>query len=153
MNRPAASPAPCRVLLVDDNRDGLAARQSILKELNLEVTTADNPSTALDLLAKSEFHLLITDFKMPEMDGAELIQQARRIAPNIKIILISGFVEPLGLTEQSTGADEVIPKTCGEVVALTRAVSKLLNRPVRKQPYPSPAPSPRVGSRAKASNL
>jgi hypothetical protein len=64
--------------------------------------------------------------------------------------LISGFVDPLGLTEQSTGADEVIAKTSGEVIALTRAVARLLNRPAPRKPA---SPTPRVGPRAKASNL
>ena len=55
------------------------------------------------------------------------------------IVLLSGFVEPLGLTEQSTGADVVLSKSAGEVGFLIRSVRRLLNRPVQRKPMDSEA--------------
>ena len=54
--------------------------------------------------------------------------------PNARIILLSGFVEPLGLTEQNTGADAVITKSANEPAHLVRSVKRLVNRAVRKPP-------------------
>ena len=50
------------------------------------------------------------------------------------IILLSGFVEPLGLTEQNTGADAVIAKSSNEPAHLVRSVKRLVNRALRKPP-------------------
>ena len=47
---------------------------------------------------------------------------------------LSGFVEPLGLTEQNTGADAVIAKSSNEPAHLVRWVKRLMNRALRKQP-------------------
>jgi CheY-like chemotaxis protein len=74
------------------------------------------------------------------MNGAELIQQIRLLDPHARIILLSGFVEPLGLTEQNTGADAVITKSANEPAHLLRSVKRLANRPARKPPGSQKAP-------------
>jgi CheY-like chemotaxis protein len=68
------------------------------------------------------------------MDGIELIQRIRSAHSGVRIILLSGFVEPLGLTEQSTGADVVIVKSAGEVGQLTRSVKRMLSQPPARKP-------------------
>jgi CheY-like chemotaxis protein len=62
------------------------------------------------------------------MDGLELIVRLRKQAPELLIILISGFVDTLGLNEATTGADAVIQKSNNEVTHLVRAVNRLLRR-------------------------
>jgi len=54
--------------------------------------------------------------------------------PNALVILLSGFVDPLGLNEQNTGANAVIVKSVHEPMHLVRAVKRLLNRPAPKKP-------------------
>jgi len=85
---------------------------------------------------------------MPRMDGLELIKRIRSAHAGARIILLSGFVEPLGLTEQSTGADVVIVKSAGEVGQLTRSVKRLLSQPARKPAASADAPA-RANVRAK----
>jgi CheY-like chemotaxis protein len=80
---------------------------------------------------------VITDFRMPNMDGVELITRIRQTRSDLPIILLSGFVEPLGLTEQSTGADVVLAKSAGEVGFLIRSVRRLLNRQLPRKPLGS----------------
>ena len=59
----------------------------------------------------------------------------RRRNATARIILLSGLVEPLGLTEENTGADVVIAKSADEPAHLLRSVKRLLNRaPLRKPP-------------------
>ena len=106
---------PANILLVDDNANGLAARKSVLHELGHRITTASCGATALELLDAHAFDLVVTDYKMPRMDGLELIGRLRKQAPELPIILISGYTGALGLNEESTGADAVLEKSANEV--------------------------------------
>lgn len=126
---------PARILLVDDNANGLAARKSVLQELGHRITTASCGATALEQLGAQKFDLVVTDYKMPRMDGLELIRRLRKQAPELPIILISGYTDALGLNEDSTGADAVLQKSANEVSHLVRAVNRLLRRkPMAKKP-------------------
>jgi len=149
--RHVPAPPPGRnpeILLVDDNRQGLIARKSLLQELGYNITTAINGEEALELFVKQKFDVVVTDYKMPRMDGVELIRRIRGVEIGARVILLSGFVEPLGLTESTTGADVVISKSAGEVAHLMRSVKRLLAGPARK-PAASAAPPGRIKAKAK----
>lgn len=126
-------PAPAHhgatILLVDDNPHGLIARRTVLEELGFHIHTAEDGEDALNVLSEQRIDLVITDFRMPKMDGTELIARIRTVRPDMPVILLSGFVEPLGLTEQTTGADIVLAKSAGELGFLIRSVRRLLTRP------------------------
>ncbi|MFY9725249.1 MAG: response regulator [Bryobacteraceae bacterium] len=125
--------APSKVLLVDDNPDGLLVRRQLLEELGLEVETAPNGEEGLQRFECGRYDVVVTDYRMPRMDGIEMIRRIRARDATARIILLSGFVEPLGLNEKNTGADAVIAKTSSEPAMLARSVRRLLNRaPVRK---------------------
>jgi CheY-like chemotaxis protein len=125
---------PARILLVDDNPNGLSARKQVLEELGHRIATASNGPDALEQFTRHKFDLVVTDYKMPRMDGAELITKLRKQAPELPIILVSGFVDALGLSEASTGADVVIQKSANEVSHLVRSVGRLLRRKPLKKP-------------------
>ncbi len=131
----AEQQGPASVLLVDDNRNGLIARRTVLRELHYDVTTATDGEEALELFSRQHFDLVITDHRMPRMSGVELIRKLKQKRPSVPVVLLSGFVDPLGLNEHSTGADAVISKSANEVAHLVRAASKLLSRR-RKPPTP-----------------
>jgi CheY-like chemotaxis protein len=136
----AISPSPNprgRILLVDDNALGLAARRSVLEELGHLVQTSGAAAEALELCGKHAFDVVVTDYKMPKMNGVELIGRLRKLHPATAVILISGFTDTLGLNEASTGADVVLQKSNNEVSQLIRAVNRLLRKqqqPPKKQP-------------------
>ena len=71
---------------------------------------------------------MVTDYKMPGMNGIELIGLIRKAATPARIILLSGRIHDLGLTEKSTRADELISKSNKEVPELLRAIKKLAVR-------------------------
>ena len=96
--KPAPS-ATSNILLVDDNRDGLLVRRSLLEEVGYRVQIATNGEEGLKLFESSAFDVVVTDYRMPRMDGGEFIQRIRQLKPDARIILLSGFVDPLGLTE------------------------------------------------------
>ena len=127
------APISPKVLLVDDNRDGLLVRRLLLEEQGCCVESASNGEEGLKLFEAGRFDVVVTDYRMPRMNGIEMIACIRRLAPAARIILISALVEPLGLTEENTGADAVIGKTVHEPAHLARWVKRLLNRsPARK---------------------
>jgi CheY-like chemotaxis protein len=141
--------APSKILLVDDNPDGLLVRRQLLEELGLVVETAINGEEGLRRFECGRYDVVVTDYRMPRMDGIEMIRRIREQNAAARIILLSGFVEPLGLNEGNTGADAVIAKTSGEPAMLARSVKRLLNRaPARK-----PAGSARGVGRAQAVSL
>ena len=119
--------------MVDDNVLGLQARQSVLEELGHRVTTAGTAEEALEKLANGgEFDIVITDYKLPAMNGRELIQEILKRKLPVYTVLLSGFVEALGFNESNTGADLVLQKSSQEVSHLSRSVKTLLKR--RKPP-------------------
>ena len=140
----SATPSTPNILLVDDNSDGLLVRRCLLEEIGYCVQTAVNGEEGLKLFQAAKFDVVVTDYRMPRMNGVELIQRIRLLDPNARIILLSGFVEPLGLTEQNTGADVVIAKSANEPARLVRTVKRLVNRPVRKPPGSQKAPKTRA---------
>lgn len=135
-----------RILLVEDNLDGILVRRCLLEEIGCIVVTA---RTGCDALAKFKteepFDLVVTDFRMPEMGGAELVMHLREQGFERPIILVSGFANTLDLQKEVPGATIVIQKSANEAVHLTRAVKKLL---IPKKPMGSMAPK---SEKAKAS--
>jgi CheY-like chemotaxis protein len=149
MNKPPASTHDgATILLVDDNPHGLVARRTVLQELGYVIHTGASGAEALELLNRHKVDLVITDFRMPNMDGLELIARMRKLHSELPIILLSGFVEPLGLTEKSTGADIVLSKSAGEMGFLIRSVRRLLTR----QPPRKPAESEHLQDAKKATS-
>ena len=134
-NMPPADSIHPKILLVDDSRDGRLVRKSLLEEVGCHVLIAGNGEEGLRLYEGNTFDVVVTDYRMPRMDGKELIRNIRLLNPNARIILLSRLVEPLGLTEESTGADVVIAKSSNEPAHLLRSVKRLANRgPARKPP-------------------
>ncbi|MGD0435574.1 MAG: response regulator [Bryobacteraceae bacterium] len=129
-----------RILLVDDNSLGLAARRSVLEELGHKVVTCSVPHDALELCGKQRFDVVVTDYKMPKMNGLEFIGRLKKQHPQIAVILISGFTDTLGLNEANTGADVVMQKNAHEVSHLIRSVNRMLRQlqPGKKPPGSQP---------------
>lgn len=138
-----------RILLIDDNCSGLRARQSVLEELGYLTEGLCDPKEALAACESHEYDLVITDYRLPEMNGVEFIAELRQRNRRIPVILISGYVDALGLTEKTTGADAVIMKSCNEVQHLVRTVGRLLNPSLLRKPAASDKPRGTSSSKTK----
>lgn len=131
--RKTESPAT-RILLADDSALGCTARRLILMDHGYEVETTASGEEAWELFQKSHFDIVVTDFQMPGMSGVELIRLIRESQSPARTVLLSGFLSDMGLTEKSTGADELVTKSNKEVPELLRALKKLSVRPRKRSP-------------------
>jgi len=126
-------PESLRILLIDD-KPGIVARKIVLEEHGHKVAPASSVQEGLDQLASQPFDLVVTGFPMPESVGQQVIQKIREQNPQIPIVVLSGYVDILGLTEQSTGADMVLAKGPHEVQYLLRATDRLTRRRTQTKP-------------------
>jgi PAS domain S-box-containing protein len=115
-----------RVLFVDDEATlaNLGVRR--LSHVGYRVIAADGPTAALERLRAERFDLLITDFTMPEMDGLALAREARRIQPELPVLILTGRVQELGAEElRAAGVRRALekPVTLDE---LTREIEEVL---------------------------
>ena len=78
------------ILVVDDDVLFAKAQGEFLRRSGHTATTAANGKEAMDLVARNDFDLVITDLNMPEKEGFETISELRRTTPKIKIIAMSG---------------------------------------------------------------
>ena len=79
-----------QLLLVDDEPGVLNAIKRVFRKENYIVHTASNAVDALALLEKTPCQLVISDFKMPGMNGAQFLQEARKLYPNMIRIMLTG---------------------------------------------------------------
>jgi len=80
-----------RILLAEDDDSMREYLARALERTGYSVKSVDRGTAALPLLQTESFDLLLTDIVMPEMDGIELAQRANVIAPNMRVMFITGF--------------------------------------------------------------
>lgn len=80
-----------RILVVDDEKPIRELIQLVLKEEGFEAETAGNGKEALSFMEKESFPLVITDLKMPEMGGLQLLSEARKRWPETMFIIITAY--------------------------------------------------------------
>ncbi len=134
MRKPSTPPAAgLRLLLIDDNSRGLLARKVVLEEQGYRVTACTRPDQALREFEANAFDIVVTDYRMPDMNGVELTSALRAIRP-VPVVLLSSMVEIVGLNEANTGADAVVAKNNHEIANMLRAVNRLaLKKPAASQ--------------------
>lgn len=80
------------ILVVDDERDNLDALRRLLRN-QYDVVTADSPFEGLKELQRREFHVIVSDQRMPEMTGVELLEKAKTVRPASTRILLTGYTD------------------------------------------------------------
>ena len=80
-----------RVLVVDDEESIRELLRRTLALVEYDVATMPDAASAIDYLRKQACDLLITDLRMPGMDGLTLIREARRLRPALPVVIITGF--------------------------------------------------------------
>src|SRR3546814_16754848 len=80
-----------RILLAEDDEVMRQYLTRALEKSGYEVVAVDRGTAALPLLETQRFDLLLTDIVMPEMDGIELAQHGAAVAPEKRVMFITGF--------------------------------------------------------------
>lgn len=94
----------CKVLLVDDEPSILTVLHWALEDFGCAVSSACGGQAGLDALCKDRFDILITDLIMPDLDGFFLLTIARKLNPDVRIIMMTGSPElvPADVEEEAT---------------------------------------------------
>ena len=117
-----------RILVVDDEMIVCESCKRILEEEGYEVDTALSGMEAFEKMKESPFDVVITDLKMPGIDGMEVLRTFRREYPDVIVIMITGFsTVETAVEAMKLGAFDYIPKpfTPDEVsIVVKKAVEK-----------------------------
>jgi PAS domain S-box-containing protein len=116
-----------RILLVEDEPVNLKMAQAILERLGYQVSAHTSPLEALGTFTHhpEDFDLIFTDMTMPHLTGARLVEQIRKIRPDIPIVITTGFSEQMNPeTARNMGIDGLLMKPAGapEIAAVIRSV-------------------------------
>ncbi|TSA09001.1 MAG: sigma-54-dependent Fis family transcriptional regulator [Deltaproteobacteria bacterium] len=79
------------ILIVDDEKNYLVVLKELLSEENYEVITAENALQALEIFKESDLDLVLTDMRMPKIDGIELLESIRSINNEIPVIIMTAY--------------------------------------------------------------
>ena len=117
-----------RILVVDDAPDTLELLQRNLNSQGYRVFTAPNVAEAIKVLKTERVALVITDLKMPEGSGLDLIRHVRENMRDTEVMMITGYPTINGAVEAvKTGAEEYLTKPFTEEELFT-AVQRALNK-------------------------
>jgi len=84
---------PYSVLILDDDADFNSLLTDIFEQANYIVTSLTDPVEAIEVFSDTEYDLVVTDHKMPEMTGAEFMKEIKQIRPEVPVIIVSGYLE------------------------------------------------------------
>ena len=100
-----------RILIVDDAGPVVVLCVNVLQALGYAVKGANRGETAVELLRKERFDLMVLDYKMPGMTGFDVYQQAKALYPDIAVVLVTGHGTPEVVTEANRlGFDSILLK-------------------------------------------
>ena len=125
------------VLLVDDDDDVLHLLAWAFVDNGFEVAAVDSGTRAVEMLAIGSFDALVTDLRLPDFSGAEIIRQMRDLGVVIPTVVISGYAGCLEASRlHELGVDGVLPKPfripdlLQQVRGITNNSAKSAARPV-----------------------
>jgi DNA-binding NtrC family response regulator len=99
------------ILVVDDDSDVLEMAGCFFREAGVDAHCVGNGAEALERIQGKHFAVMLTDFNMPGMNGLELAEKVRAIAPNIQIIMATGHPsQELSVLAMKAGITTVLAK-------------------------------------------
>jgi two-component system response regulator (stage 0 sporulation protein F) len=116
-----------KILVVDDEEGARDLFNTILTDEGYDVSLANGGEEALGLFKSYPFNLVITDIKMPVMDGLQLLQEIRKMGSKTDVIMVTAYGEVESyLKAMSLGAAEYINKPI-RIKELKQIVHKVLS--------------------------
>jgi signal transduction histidine kinase/ActR/RegA family two-component response regulator len=135
--QPAVPPlaGACHILVVEDDPDVRRVIVECLSLIGYKVTEAANGAEALTQLATTKPDLLVVDYAMPDMTGAEVISEARKIVGDLPVILATGYAD-MASVERLAGRPRILRKPF-DIAQLGDAVSSVLDAARERAEVPS----------------
>jgi CheY-like chemotaxis protein len=100
-----------KILVIDDNASQCKIIKKLFEAHGYSVVALDSPEEALYLLEWKEFDVIITDLRMPWMNGAEFCRQSRKFRPETLIYALSGYIQEFDRNELlEAGFDGIFSK-------------------------------------------
>ncbi len=84
---------PYSVLILDDDADFNSLLTDIFEQADYIVTSLTDPLEAVEVFRDTDYDLVVTDHKMPEMTGAEFMKEIKKIKSEVPVIMVSGYLE------------------------------------------------------------
>ena len=78
------------LLVVEDDAENRVAMVKVLQSAEYKVLETDNGQQALDILNEEDIDILVTDLRLPVMDGVELLKRAKAVEQDLEVIMITG---------------------------------------------------------------
>ncbi len=123
-----------RVLVVDDERSMRELLAIVLKREGYEVLLAENGRTAIEMLGRGSIDLLISDIKMPDMSGVEVLRAAKKADPDIPGIMITAFASTDTAVEaMRLGACDYLSKPFDVDLLKMKVREKMENKRLRQE--------------------
>jgi CheY-like chemotaxis protein len=109
---PGARPMNARILVADDDEDLLEMMRRALRREGFTVDTAPNGRRAMDVLRSTpDVDVLVSDIRMPDKDGFELLREARELRPGVRIVMVTAFgADDVEARVKALGADDYLSK-------------------------------------------
>src|SRR5213080_3759024 len=131
---PATDRRPPRILVVDDERSMRELLAIVLRREGYEVLLADNGRSAIDLLEREPVDLLISDIKMPDLSGVDVLRAAKKIDQDILGIMITAFASTETAVEaMRLGACDYLSKPFDIDLLKMKVREKIENRQLRQE--------------------
>jgi signal transduction histidine kinase/CheY-like chemotaxis protein len=122
------------IIIIDDEEGIARLCQRLLERANYQVQTLTDPAEGVSTLREEQFDLLLVDIRMPGMDGFEVIEEARKIQPEIAVVIMTGFgTLETAIRALRQGADGLILKPFEEGSELVNTVREALKERQHKQ--------------------
>ncbi|MGB2862022.1 MAG: response regulator [Sedimentisphaerales bacterium] len=122
------------IFFLDDEPTVREVVRETLEDSNFKVSCFGSPIECLAQLRSQKCHLLITDLKMPEKDGIELLTDVKHLAPWVPVLMITGYGDiPTAVKAMKAGAVDFIEKPLGKK-NFVRKIKSILKKNVATHP-------------------
>lgn len=111
-----------KILIVDDNTNMSSLLGEMLEVFDYESVQANDGDQALEALANGDFSMVITDMRMPNMTGMELLREVKSRYPQLPVVLISGYS-----VNEATGGSDLKPDGFLGKPLMMSDIERLLN--------------------------
>jgi two-component system response regulator PilR (NtrC family) len=131
---PSTEARPARILVVDDERSMRELLAIVLRREGYEVLLAENGRAAIETLEREPVDILISDIKMPDVSGVEVLRAAKQIDKNILGIMITAFASTETAVEaMRLGACDYLSKPFDVDLLRMKVREKIENRHLRQE--------------------